>query len=102
MSYGRWCFWIHASPEGSKISRYETLKQVEKSTGKMPKDLQNAPTFPEEACYAWKAYTSLSKHTWTELASYIDITKIALEVWECEAVMELAKYREARPQWPLK
>ena len=68
----------------------------------MPKDLQNAPKFPDEVSYAWEAYTSLTEYTWTEIRNYMDITGTALEIWECEAVMELAKYREARPQWPLK
>lgn len=102
MRFGRWCFYIHAHREGSTISRYQTLKQVEKSTGKTPKDLQEAPDLGVEHDYALKAYKALTTHTWQELDAYMRLSGNVLAAWEIEAVMTLAKYTDEVPTWPLK
>lgn len=91
--------WINSRPENSKISRYETFKQVEKSTGKTPKDLLNAPKLTGYHQEAWAVYVSLNRYDWSELKDYIELTGHELEQWEMKAIMELAKYRESIPSW---
>jgi len=46
---------MHSAPEGSSISRYDTLKQVEKSTGRTPPELRNAPSLSSDYHHAWDA-----------------------------------------------
>lgn len=84
---------MNGFPEGSKISRYETLKQVEKSRGVTPPELLNAPKLSWQHDDCWKAYTSLREHTFFELESYMKLTGQMLDLWEIEAVMELAKHK---------
>jgi hypothetical protein len=80
-------------PEGSKISRYETLKQVEKSRGVTPPELLNAPKLSWQHSDSWTAYTSLREHTYPELESYMKLANQTLDWWEIEAIMELAKHK---------
>jgi hypothetical protein len=94
--------WIHSHPEGSDISRFETLKQVEKTTGVTPPDLLSAPTLSVDHDDAWKAYTSMQTHSYAELAAYEQLTGVKLDPWEVSAIMSLSKYRGAPPKWPLK
>jgi hypothetical protein len=47
-------------------------------------------------------YRALSDHSWLELDAYIRLTGTELMKWEIQAVMELAKYKEVDPIWPLK
>jgi hypothetical protein len=93
VAFGKWCFYINSYPEGSKISRYESLKQVEKSRGVTPPELLNAPTLLWQHDDCWTAYTSLKNHTWLELESYMRLTGRVLDPWEIEAIMELAKHK---------
>lgn len=93
--------YIHDRPENSSISRYETLKQVEKSTGKKPKELEAVPILREEHGGVWQAYTSLSEYTYGEIESYIRLTGHELDCWEVEAIMALARHRGVQPKWPL-
>ncbi len=102
MTFGRWCFYISASPEGSSVSRYDTLKQVEKSTGKTPKDLLNTPELSVYHENTLEVYNALTTHTWQELKAYMDVTGNQLEWWEAESVMALAKHKDEVPTWPLK
>lgn len=91
--------YIHSKPNGSSVSRYETLKQVEKSTGKTPKELESAPCLTGEHSDAWQAYTSLTEYTYAEIDSYIRLTGHQLDWWEVKAIMGLAKYRGVEPTW---
>lgn len=93
--------YMHSRPEGSSVSRYDTLKQVEKSTGRTPKELQNAPKLSQDHDSVWQAYTSLSEYTYSEIESYVRLTGHELDCWEVEAIMALAKYRGVEPKWPL-
>ena len=93
MTHGKWCFYINGFPEGSKVSRYEILKQVEKSRGVTPPELLNAPKLSWQHSNCWIAYTSLRDHTYPELESYMRLTGEILDWWEIEAVMELAKHK---------
>jgi len=94
--------WIHSAPEGSDVSRYDSLKQVEKTTGKTPPDLVNAPTISADHDDAWNAYTSLQTFTYAEIEAYERLTGVKLDTWEVNAIMKLSKYRGASPKWPLK
>jgi len=77
------------------------LKQVEKSTGKTPPDLVNAPTLSDCHNDVWKAYTNLSVFTYQEIDAYIRLTGLLLTPWEIEAIMRLSQYRESEPKWPI-
>ena len=90
MTFGKWCFYINQCPEGSKISRLESLKQVEKSRGVT---LLNAPKLSWHHDDCWVAYTSLRDHTYPELESYMRLTGSVLDWWEVEAIMELARHK---------
>lgn len=91
--------YVHSKPEGSSVSRYETLKQVEKSTGRTPKELEAAPQLSEVHADAFEAYMALPEYTYAEVESYIRLTGKQLSSWEVEAIMVLAKYRGVEPTW---
>lgn len=95
-------FYIHAKPEGSTVSRYDSLLQVQKTTGKTPQELQEAPPFGIELQETWDAFNSLSEFSYTEILNFISLTGRDLEPWEVKAIVKLAKYREVPPTWPLK
>jgi hypothetical protein len=76
--------------------------QVQKSTGKTPKDLENAPTLDIEFDYALKAYKEMTEHSWQELDAYLRHSGNDLVPWEIKAVMTLAQYKDEVPTWPLK
>ena len=94
--------YINAKPQGSKVSRLETLRQVEKSTGIKPTELIDCPQLDDNHHFAWSAFTSLVEYNYQELESYSRMTGIELDCWEVEAIMALAKFREVEPTWPLK
>jgi hypothetical protein len=93
VAYGKWCYHINGYPEGSKISRLQTLKQVEKSRGVTPPELLNAPKLSWRHDDCWLAYTSLREHTYPEIESYMRLTGAILDQWEIEAIMQLAKHK---------
>ena len=90
---------MNSFPQGSKVSRYNILKQVEKSRGVTPPELLNQPKLSWQHDDCWKAYVALREHTWPELESYMNVTGNLLEPWEIEAVMTLAKYKDQEPEW---
>ena len=94
-------FWLHSYPEGSNVSRFETFKQVEKSTGRTPPELLKGPELSSGLHYLWDVYSKLTEFTHTEIAHFINLTGQDLEAWEVKAIVKLAKYREATPKWPL-
>jgi hypothetical protein len=94
--------YIHGRPEGSDISRYESLKQVEKTTGKTPPELLSTPTLSEELTACWDAYVKLETHSYTEIDAYIRLTGLELEPWEVEAIMALSKFQGVTATWPPK
>lgn len=95
-------FYIHSKPEGSTVSRYESLEQVRRTTGKTPSELQEAPPLSVELEDTWDAFNSLSEFSYTEISNFIALTGRDLEPWEVKAIVKLAKYREVTPTWPLK
>lgn len=94
--------YIHAKPEGSTVSRFDSLQQVRNTTGKMPQELLEAPELSLELEPTWDAFNSLSEFSYTEINSFIALTSRDLDPWEVKAIVKLAKYREVQPTWPLK
>lgn len=95
-------FYIHGKPEGSTVSRYDSLQQVKNTTGKIPQELQDAPPLGMELQDTWDAFNSLTEFSYTEISNFIALTGRDLEPWEVKAIVKLAKYREVTPTWPLK
>lgn len=94
---------MQAKPKGSEVSRYDSLKQVEKSLGRTPKELQNAPELRVEHSNAWRVFNSLGEHSYQEIDAYSRLTGDNLSGWEVEAIMTLTKYRgQEINQWPPK
>jgi len=94
--------YIHSKPEGSTVSRYDSLRQVRSTTGKTPPELGEAPILSLELQDTWDAFNSLSEFSYTEIFNFIATTGRDLEPWEVKAIVKLAKYREVTPTWPLK
>jgi|TARA_R100000479_G_C6300348_1_gene169987 hypothetical protein len=90
---------MHSKPPESTISRYDTLKQVEKTTGRTPPDLLNGPKLRDEHKYAWDAFVTMREHTYSEIEAYSRLTGVTLCPWEVEAIMALSRQREAGTQW---
>lgn len=90
-------------PEKSTISRYETFKQVEKSSGGnyTPPALLYAPELPEEAYPLWKLFTRLSDINYTEIDAYQRLTGEQLGQWEIDVIMELNLIRKSPPEWQM-
>jgi hypothetical protein len=95
-------FWLHSYPEKSTVSRYQTFKQVEKSTGREPPQLRDRPPFSGVLNNAWEAYNSLTEYTFSEIESFMRLTGHDLQFWEVQAIVKLASFKEAKPIWPLK
>lgn len=93
--------WLNSCPEGSSVTRLDTFRQVQKSTGKTPQGLSSGPSLSVFHENAWEAYGALTEYTYPEIESYIRLTGHELDCWEVEAIMTLAKYRGAEPRWPL-
>lgn len=94
--------YIHGRPEGSTVSRYDSLKQVEKSTGKTPPELRNPPKLSNMHNDVWQSYISLVSYSYQEINAYTQLTGNHLHNWEIKAIIELSKYREVKPTWPPK
>ena len=88
---------MHARPEGSKISRYDTAIQVEKTLGRPPIELQAMPDMPNECAPVWETFTRLSSCSYTEIKAYIDLTGDILQRWEIGAIIGLDNIRKNPP-----
>ena len=94
---------MRAKPKGSEISRYDTLKQVEKSIGRTPADLLNGPILKDEHARAWELFNTLPAHSYQELDAYVRLTGEPLEPWETEAIIKLSRHiGEDLSTWPPK
>lgn len=97
--YGKWQFWAAGRDKGSKVSRLESLKQVEKTLGKKPKQLEEAPELRDCLDYIWSLFVRLRNASdgpisYTEIQSYMDIYG-RLAVFEIDAIMLLdSEYRK--------
>lgn len=96
MAFVRHQYWLAGSDKGSKVCRRDMLSQVEKTLGRKPTELLNAPRLPEELDYLWGIYLDLAGATisYTELQAYQDLTGFALAPFEVSIIMTASK--EAR------
>lgn len=94
---------MRSKPKGSEVSRYDTLKQVEKSTGKTPAGLLDVPELQPEHAQAWELFNKLGQHSYQEIDAYCRLTGNFLSAWEVDAIMTLTKYiGEEITRWPPK
>lgn len=88
---------MNKSVKGSTIK--EHLKQVEKQTGRTPKELIKPP-FPESLGHVWLAFLELSPSrgysefgmmplTYTEIKSYLEVTGTILDPREVSVLKSL-------------
>ena len=95
---------MHAVPEGSKVTRYQSCVQVQKS-GVTPVEFDQAPELPPECSDLWGCFTRLSNTSFTEIESYVRLTGNELEPWEIEIIVQLGGIRNNPPesyQWSQK
>ena len=99
LNYAQWYFWVHSCPSGSEISRYDTYKQVEKSSGKAPVELLSAPSLPVQCFGVWGVFSRMHKPSYTEIKSYMDVTGDILDWWEIELLINFDRIRRSEPSW---
>lgn len=88
---------MHSRPEGSKVSRFETCQQVQKS-GIEPIEFVQAPELPAECAELWEAFTRLSLCSYQEIDAYQRLTGVELVTWEIDALIGLDKIRNNPPK----
>ena len=92
-------FYLHATPEGQTVSRYDQLKQVEKTLGAEPNSMVKVSDLPESAYNAWRVFCELISNvgseniTYSELAAYCALTGDELMNWEIKAIMTIKHSR---------
>ena len=91
--YGRWQFWAAGYDKGSKVSRISNLRQVAKSLGRNPKELDEEPELREELVYLWDLFVSLKNASsgaisYNEINSYMSIYGI-LSTFEVDIIRSL-------------
>lgn len=93
---------MHSKPEGSKVSHYDTLKQVQKTIGKAPEGLKDHPQMPDCCINVWTTFSLLADVTYTEIAAYTQVTGEEFQKWEVQALIGLDRIRKAEREWPKK
>jgi hypothetical protein len=100
-AYAKWEFWASGYDKGSKVSRLQNLKQIEKSIGKPPKQLAERPELRAELAYLWALFVSLKNASegaisYNQIKSYMDIYG-DLTAFEVDLIRELDQlsYQEA-------
>jgi hypothetical protein len=91
--YGRWQFWAAGYDKGSKVSRIANLRQVAKSLGRNPKELDNEPELRQELSYLWELFVSLKNASsgaisYNEINSYMSIYG-KLSTFEVDVIRKL-------------
>jgi hypothetical protein len=99
--YAKWQFWAAGYDKGSKVSRLQNLKQIEKSIGQPPKQLAERPKLRSELDYLWGLFVSLKNASegaisYNQIKSYMDIYG-DLTAFEVDLIRELDQlsYQEA-------
>lgn len=97
---------MNGHDKGSKISRLEALKQVEKTLKRTPDALKDAPKPPPELVDLWGFFVALKNSSdgpisYTEIQAYAELTGNDLAPWEVEAIKMLDQVfiREQAKQW---
>lgn len=96
MEFARYSVWLSGYDSGSKVSRLATFKQVEKSLGRPPKELRDAPTLRPELGPVWGAFVDMAagcdRISYTEIKSYCELVE-PLEGWEIKAIKKMEAER---------
>lgn len=93
MTFGQWHFWASGYDEGSKVSRLDNLLQVEKSLGRKPAELEQAPTLADNLQYIWQIFVSIRNQSegairYSDLFAYQQFYG-ALKAFEVDAIIAL-------------
>lgn len=95
MAYGEKIFWLHSFPSGSTVSRYDTLKQVEKTLGSPHPDLE-VPDLDPLVLETWNAYidikSGVDRISFLEIKAYTELVRL-LDPWEVKAIKRLETAR---------
>lgn len=91
---------MHGYDKGEKVSRYDNLKQVEKSLRRKPKQLQGLIEINEDVRYIWDLFIDLFSSTGGEI-SYSEIkaySELIADVspFEIRCIMALKRMRKER------
>ena len=79
-------------PDGQKVSRRQSLQQVAKSLGRMPKELADAPELPDGTEYLWLLFCDLKnagRVSYSEMAAYQAMTGVELTPLEVDCMRRL-------------
>lgn len=71
---------------------------MEKSIGREPQELAEAPELPAECTSVWDTFIRLSCCSYTEIKAYCDLTGDDLSVWEIDTLIGLDKIRNNPPE----
>ena len=91
-AHARRVFELERVPKGSKVSLRKHLQQVQKTTGKVPRQLAEVPELPESAAYIWHWFWELKGSqplTYTEIKNWSELTATPLTPFEVQALVEL-------------
>lgn len=93
LTFAKWQFWASGYDKGSKISRKDSLKQVAKTIGKNPKQLDEEPKLRDELLYIWSLFVSLKnvssdRISYSEIKAYMSIYG-ELSIFEVDAICHL-------------
>ena len=97
VEYAEWSFDLSTSQD--QATKLEHLEQVERQTGRTPKELEG-PDFPISLEYLWSAFFSLSSArtsgfsgpnpiTYQEIKAWKELTQTPLSARDVEAVKRL-------------
>jgi len=88
-----------AKPDQDGNSLKDHLEQIERQTGKKPKDLIPPVEFPVEVAHVWSAFLTLSRRrsagmsgnplSFSEIKTWMELTHTELKPWEVEAITDL-------------
>lgn len=88
---------MEASADG-KTTRLSALLQVEKTTGRTPPELANAPAMPDGLDYLWRIYIDIKSGTdqisYSEIHSYCHLNGM-LDNWEVQAIRAIEHVRRS-------
>lgn len=92
IAYAEHQFWLDAIPKDQAISRRKSLEQVEKSLGRKPKELANAPEPVEGTDYLWHLFCDLKSAgpiSFSEMRAYEQMTGVNLTPFEVDCMRRL-------------
>ena len=92
MSFADWSFYIHATPKDQKVSRLDTLTQVEKTLGRKP-DALKSPELIDESVPTWNLFLKLPVINLSEIKFYSELTGENIQPWQVEALLNMNKLK---------